>query len=104
MLDKIKKITNELFGHVFEADRDLIVSVCQRSISSDMSEDEIREKIKKINVEFKASTPYDDDCYWMIRSPFNNKYYIFAQSPYCSGAPSEPVFIKPERPDWFDED
>jgi hypothetical protein len=50
----------------------------------------------------KASIPADDDEYWLARSPFDGKFYVFA-SQAGAGWPSSPDYVLDRRPSWFDE-
>ena len=64
---------------------------------------ELAKALASTRWEHRASTTYDDDEYWMALSPVDNKYYVFAASPFA-GWPTRPCYIYTDRPDWFDED
>ncbi|MFZ0962756.1 MAG: hypothetical protein WAO35_17950 [Terriglobia bacterium] len=76
---------------------------CARETVSVTPPDELRRKLAEVTFEHKASTPSDDDEYWLARSPFDGKYYVFASTP-GAGWPVEPVYVLDQRPGWFDED
>jgi hypothetical protein len=79
-------------------------SVCELSAPGDIAEEELIKGADRISFEFKASTPSDDDVYWLTQSPFNGRWYTFASS-FCSGGyPSSPVYDDAERPARFDEE
>lgn len=64
---------------------------------------EIIEKIQLITFDHKASTPSDDDEYWLCQSPFDGKWYLFASLAMGGGWPEEPVSVTVDRPSSFDE-
>ncbi|NUN08633.1 MAG: hypothetical protein HUU54_05595 [Ignavibacteriaceae bacterium] len=75
-----------------------LMSFSSASDTVDFSMNEIVEKLSLTEFYFKSSKPWDDDCYWMARSPFDNKYYVFAgmSAPYY-----RPFYILNEPPaDW----
>jgi hypothetical protein len=74
----------------------------KRELAAAIPNDELRSRIANFQIEHKASTPFDDDEYWMARSPFDQKYYVWAALPFA-GVPTEPAYILDERPGWFDE-
>lgn len=81
----------------------MLAALCPRESVSVTSPDELRRKLAEVTFEHKASTPSDDDEYWLARSPFDGKYYVFASTP-GAGWPVEPVYVLDQRPGWFDED
>jgi len=81
-----------------------IASMCLDDSVNELSSQELGDKINSISFEHKASTPTDDDEYWMAQSPFNGKYYIFASCAQGGGYPSCPSYILDEPPGWFYED
>lgn len=83
----------------------MVLDVCESSAPDDVTEEELVSKAKQIGFEFKASMPWDDDVYWLTQSPFNGRWYTFAQS-FCSGGgyPSRHVYDDAERPARFDEE
>lgn len=81
-----------------------IASMCPNlQTLAGMPRDDLKRKLASISFEHKASTPYDDDEYWLAQCPFNNLWYVFASLP-CAGWPTTPVYVLNERPAWFDED
>lgn len=94
-----KKHTN----YFEEWDRDYFfctMSFCSVIDTFNFSMSEILENISKIEYKFKTSKPWDDDCYWMAKSPFNYKYYVFAgqSAPY-----HRPFFVLNSAPPDWDE-
>jgi hypothetical protein len=45
-------------------------SLYKREFAAALPNDELRSRIANFQIEHKASTPFDDDEYWMARSPF----------------------------------
>ncbi|MFZ0960356.1 MAG: hypothetical protein WAO35_05585 [Terriglobia bacterium] len=81
----------------------MLAALCPRESVSGTSPDELRRKLAKVSFEHKASTPYDDDEYWLAQGPFDGKFYVFASMP-GAGWPYDPVYVLEARPAWFDED
>jgi hypothetical protein len=80
----------------------MLAALCPREIVSITPPGELRRKLAEVSFEHKASTPSDDDEYWLARSPFDGKFYVFASQP--GGVwPSSPHFVLDQRPAWFDE-
>jgi hypothetical protein len=80
-----------------------ISSMIPEEMLASISLDTLRAKISRIRLEHRASTPYDDDEYWLAQSPFDGKWYLFASLP-CAGWPTSPVEVSGERPEFFDEE
>jgi len=87
----------ELFG-----DDVMKKTVCMRSVPSSVAKEEFMKKARFIDFEEKKSTPWDDDIYWLCQSPFDDKWYLFAQFHGSPGYPSTPASITDERPEVFD--
>jgi hypothetical protein len=79
-----------------------ISSMIPEAALESIGEDELHTKISRIRLEHRASTPYDDDEYWLAQSPFDGKWYLFASLP-CAGWPTSPVRVYDERPEFIDE-
>jgi hypothetical protein len=87
--EKIEAVLNELWpgsGH----ERELAVVICKLSAPANVTEEELVNAARTIKPHFRATTNYDDDVYWMGKSPFNEKWYIFAS---FGGVPELPAYI-----------
>ena len=82
---------------------EMLAALCPREAVLVTPPDELRRKLAEVFFEHKASSPSDDDEYWLARSPFDGKFYVFASLPWA-GWPGDPVYVLDARPAWFDED
>ena len=82
----------------------MIASLCPLDQLTLTPPDELREKLRGIRFAHRASTPADDDEYWLARSPFDNRFYVFASCSFGGGWPTKPVYAYDESPAWFYED
>jgi hypothetical protein len=83
----------------------MLAAVCPLEILARTPPDELREKLDEIWIDHKASTPSDDDEYWLLFSPFDHKYYVFASCAFAGGGwPSKPVYVLDEPPRRFYEE
>jgi hypothetical protein len=80
----------------------MLAELCQREIVSVTPPEELRRKLAEVSFEHKASRPGEEDEYWLARSPFDGKFYVFATST-AAGWPSGPDYVLDLRPSWFDE-
>ena len=64
---------------------------------------ELRNRLSQVRFEHRASTPSDDDEYWLAQSPFDQRFYLFASCAQGGGWPTSPVDLRDVRPAWFDE-
>lgn len=62
-----------------ESDRRAIVRICQLTAPETITETELYEAAARIVITFRSTRAWDDDCYWCGRSPFDHKWYVFAQ-------------------------
>jgi hypothetical protein len=81
-----------------------VASMCPHPDTlASMPREVLGQKIASVSFDHRATTPYDDDEYWMAQSPFNGMWYVFASMP-GAGWPTKPVYVLDGRPAWFDED
>ena len=99
---EIRALLNELWPSL-PGRKGMAAKICELSAPPDVTKDELLAGAKKIDFEHKASTPSDDDEYWLAQSPFDQKLYTFA-SLFCAGWPIDPVYIDNNRPERFDAD
>ncbi len=80
----------------------MLAALCPPELVAVTPPGDLRRMLAEVTFEHKASTHYDDDEYWLARSPFDHNFYVFAACP-CAGWPRSPVYVLRERPQWFDE-
>ena len=98
---RIREIVAE-HATVQKCDHPMVIAVVEGDGLTDEPDEEVFEKIATIEIEMKPSTPYDDDTYWAIKSPFNGMWYLFAA---CAGGnPTRPVEVSPVYPSVMRED
>ncbi len=78
-------------------DHRAVTRICQLTAPATVTPDELRAAASAIEISFRPTRPWDDDCYWCGRSPFDHKWYVFAQD---FGAPT---FVEDQYPSMMDE-
>lgn len=82
----------------------MVACLVPRSDLAKTAPSELRSRLSRIRFEHKASTPSDDDEYWLAQSPFDKRFYLFASCALGGGWPTSPVNVLDARPAWFDEE
>lgn len=80
-----------------ESDRRAIIRICELTAPEGITPEALREAAAKIFIRFRSTRSWDDDCYWCGQSPFNGKWYVFAQDF------GRPAFISDQYPTMMDE-
>jgi hypothetical protein len=80
-----------------ETDRPAIRRICQLTAPETVTPDELRAAASAIVITFRSTRAWDDDCYWCGRSPFDHKWYVFAQDF------GTPAFVEDAYPSMMDE-
>ena len=92
-----------VFPGSIETTTEMVASLCPLDQLTMTPPDKLREMLRRIRFAHKASTPSDDDEYWLARSPFDHRFYVFASCSFGGGWPTEPNYVYDERPAWFDK-
>ncbi len=80
-----------------ETDRPAIRRICELTAPEAVTADELRAAASSIVITFRSTRAWDDDCYWCGRSPFDHKWYVFAQDF------GTPAFVEGQYPAMMDE-
>lgn len=62
-----------------DGDRRAVVLICELTAPADITPDVLLAAARGIVITFRSTRSWDDDCYWCGQSPFNHKWYVFAQ-------------------------
>lgn len=80
-----------------KAEHRAVTRICQLSAPETVTPDELRAAASSIAIMFRSTRAWDDDCYWCGRSPFDHKWYVFAQDF------GTPAFVEDQYPSMMDE-
>ena len=82
----------------------MLMALVPSQVLASMPAAEVAGALRSVRWEHRASTYYDDDEYWMARSPLGGQYFIFAATACGGNWPTRAQHICSDRPDWFDEE
>jgi hypothetical protein len=104
--ERISDVLNEMWRNPKvpnEWEQSLLIIVSQLSAPENIVKHELEKAAWDMKVEFKSSTDISEDMYYLVQSPFDGKYYLFAAMVAFGSCNHGPRKVYDKRPLWFDE-